>query len=71
MKQDRLAKFCGHCGTTDYREPFTLRAKVPEYKSPIGTVPAWYAWACSPECLTAIKAGIAADQAAIAHVLTR
>jgi len=66
MAKDRLARFCSGCGELEYYgHPLPYKAKVPAHVSSMGTVEAWYALACSPECLAKVKAGIAKDQADI------
>lgn len=70
MTRDKKARWCQGCGELEYYgHPLPFRAKVPAYKSTMGTVPGWYALACSPECLEVVKVGIAKDQEDLAQFL--
>jgi len=70
MGKDQLAKWCSGCGQLEQwnfkenRSSLRFKVKVPKFENSFGKVPAWYAYACSPECKAEIIKGIAEDRAA-------
>ena len=46
----RANQQCCACGQITTYHPYTLRLKVPPFRNSYGTVPGWWAYACSPIC---------------------